>query len=94
MKDPFKYLDQEEKELMESVERGEWKQVDHFEEEKKKAEMAAKATFSKTERMNIQLSKRDADRLKIRALEEGISYQELISGIIHKYLDGRSSESA
>ena len=94
MKDHFKYLDDEEKELMESVERGEWKQIDNFDEEKRKAEMAAKATFAKTEQMDIQLSKRDADRLKIRALEEGLSYQELIAGIIHKYLDGRLSESA
>jgi len=42
MKDPFKYLDEEEKELMESVERGEWKRTDNFEDEKKKAESAAK----------------------------------------------------
>lgn len=93
MKDPFKYLDEEEKELMESVERGEWKRTDNFEEEKKKAESAAKATFMKTEKMNIRMSKRDIDRLKIRALEEGISYQTLVSSIIHKYLDGRLSES-
>ncbi len=93
MKDPFKYLDEEEKELMESVERDEWKQTDNFEEEKKKAESAAKATFAEIEDINIRISKRDIDRLKIRALEEGIPYQTLVSGIIHKYLDGRLSES-
>jgi len=88
MKDPFKYLDEEEKELIESVERGEWKRTDNFEEEKKKAESAAKATVAETERMNIFISKRDIDRLKIRALEEGIPYQTLVSNIIHKYLEG------
>lgn len=46
MKDAFHYLDQEEKEIMESVERGEWKRVANFEEEKKKAESAAKATLT------------------------------------------------
>jgi len=92
MGDSFKYLDEEEKELMESVERGEWKRTDNFEDEKKKAESAAKSTFAETEGMNIRISKRDIDRLKIRALEEGIPYQTLVSGIIHKYLDGRLSE--
>lgn len=36
MNDPFKYLDEVEKDLIESVERGEWKRIDNFEEEKKK----------------------------------------------------------
>ncbi len=35
MKAPFNYLDEEEKELMESVERGEWKRTANFDEEKK-----------------------------------------------------------
>ena len=93
LKDPFEYLDEEEQALMESVERGEWKRTEHFEEEKKTAEAAAKATFAETERMHIRISKRDSDRLKIRALEEGIPYQALVSGIIHQYLDGRLSAS-
>ncbi len=92
MKDPFKYLDEEEKELMESVDRGEWRRTANFDEEKKKAESAAKATFARTEKMNIRISKRDFDRLKIRALKEGIPYPTLVSSIIHKYLDGRLSE--
>ncbi|MBF0101381.1 MAG: antitoxin [Desulfobacterales bacterium] len=93
MKDPFKYLDDEEKELIESVERGEWKRTNNFDEEKKKAELAANSTFTETESMNISISKRDVNRLKIRALEEGIPYPALVSGVIHKYLDGKLSES-
>ena len=89
MKDPFKYLDEEEQALMESVEQGEWKRTEHFEEEKNKAESAAKATFAATKRINTRMSKRDIDRLKIKALEEGIPYQALVSGLIHKYPDGR-----
>ncbi len=89
MKDPFKYLDEEEQALMESVEQGEWKRTEHFEEEKNKAESAANATFAATKTINIRMSKRDIERLKIKALEEGIPYQTLVSGLIHKYLDGR-----
>ena len=45
------------------------------------------------EQINIFVSKQDINRLRIRAMEEGIPYQVLASGIIHKYLDGRLSES-
>ncbi|MEE4358216.1 MAG: antitoxin [Desulfococcaceae bacterium] len=84
MKDPFKYLDEEEKDMMESVERGEWRRIANFDAEKKKAEAAAKATSAGTEKINI--SKQDIDRLKNRALEQGVPYESLVSGIIHKYL--------
>ena len=50
MNDPFEYLDEEEQELMESVERGEWKRTEHFEEKKQTAEAAAKATFAEITR--------------------------------------------
>jgi len=92
MKDRFEYFDEEEKELIESFERGEWRRVDNFEEEKEKAVAAAKATFAQ-EQISILVSKQDINRLKIRSMEEGIPYQILASGIIHKYLDGRLSES-
>jgi len=92
MKDRFEYFDEEEKELIESFERGEWRRVDNFEGEKEKAVAAAKATFAQTEQINILVLKQDVNRLKIRASEEGIPYQILISSIIHKYLDGRLSE--
>jgi len=36
--------------------------------------------------MNIRISKKDLNALKIRAIEEGIPYQTLVARIIHKYL--------
>jgi hypothetical protein len=47
MKNSLMYLDDEEKDLMESVDWGEWKQVDNVEEEKNKAVDVAKATLLK-----------------------------------------------
>ena len=41
----FEPLDNEEKELMESLEQGEWKAVKNFEEEKAKAKTAARNTL-------------------------------------------------
>ena len=79
-------LDKEEAELLASVEAGEWRSVPNFEQEKKKAQKIAAATFKKDRRVNIRISSKDLIGLQKRALEEGIPYQTLISSILHKYL--------
>ena len=56
------------------------------------AKKAAEATLKKSERMNIRISPNDLRRLKIKAMEEGMPYQTLVSSIIHKYLIGRLQE--
>jgi len=81
-----------EKELMASVENEEWISVDNLEEEIEQARAAARETFKKSERMNIRISQRDLNGLKVRAMEEGVPYQTLVSSIIHKYLTGRLLE--
>ncbi|MCC7307979.1 MAG: antitoxin [Acidobacteria bacterium] len=86
-------LDKEEQELVDSFERGEWRSVPNFEEEKKRYQEIAAATFKKDRRVNIRISTKDLHGLQIRALEEGIPYQTLISSILHKYLaKGRTAE--
>ena len=77
---------------MESIENEEWISVDNLEEEIKKAKEAANATFTKSERMNIRISPNDLKRLKVKAMEEGLPYQTLVSSIIHKYITGRLVE--
>ena len=88
----MKLHDKEEQELMKSIETEAWVSVDKLEEEIKKAKKAAEATVTKSERMNIRISPNDLRRLKIRAMEEGMPYQTLVSSIIHKYLIGRLQE--
>ena len=51
----FKPLDQEEKDLMESVERGEWQPVKNITEEKEKAMLAARNTLKKDKHINLHL---------------------------------------
>jgi len=89
----MKAFDKDEKELMESLETEEWVSVGNLTEEIAKAREAAEATITKSERMNIRISPRDLKRLKIRAIEEGIPYQTLVSSILHKYLTGRLKEA-
>ena len=86
-------LNKEEKDLLESFESGEWKPVKNMIAEMRKAKEAARATFTKDQRMNIRISKKDLDGLKLRAREEGIPYQTLVSSIIHKFICGKLVES-
>lgn len=81
-------LDKKEQALFVSIEEGEWKSVADLEEEIKESKESAKETFTKNQRMNIRIAQRDLKALKVRALEEGIPYQTLVSSIIHKYLSG------
>ncbi len=87
-KEILKPLDQEEKDLMESVERDEWQPVKNITEEKEKAMMAARNTLKKDKRINLRLTQKDYYQIQIKAIEEGIPYQTLISSLVHKYING------
>jgi predicted DNA binding CopG/RHH family protein len=81
--------DAEERDLIESTERGEWVSVGNIEEQRKFwQEAARKALDGKRRRISISISERDLARLKTRAAEEGMPYQTLINSILHKYVEG------
>lgn len=88
----MKYFNKDEKELMKSIKNEKWISVDNLEDEVRKAREVAYATVAKSERMNIRLSPNDLKRLKVKAMEEGMPYQTLVSSIIHKYVTGRLTE--
>lgn len=90
-KKAFKPLDQEEKELMESIDHDEWQTVKNVDQEKEKAVLAARNTLRKEKRINLRLTQKDYHQIQIRAIEEGIPYQTLISSTVHKYLTGSLS---
>ncbi len=87
-KKAFEPIDEEEKDLMESIERGEWRSVNNIEKEKENAIAAAQNTLKKDKRINLRLTQKDYHQIQVKAIEEGIPYQTLISSIIHKYLNG------
>jgi predicted DNA binding CopG/RHH family protein len=87
-KKAFKPLDQEEKDLMESIERDEWQSVKNIDKEKEKAIAAARNTLKKEKRINLRLTQKDYHQIQIKAIEEGMPYQTLISSLVHKYLNG------
>jgi len=80
-------LSKEEKQLLQAVEAGEFESVLT---KKRRAELvaAAKNSVRKDKRINIRISNRDLKAVQLKATEEGIPYQTLVSSIIHKYISG------
>ncbi len=79
----------EERDLIESSERGEWVTVGNIEEQRAFWKEAARQTLdSKRKRISISIPERDLQLLKTRAAEEGMPYQTLINSILHKYVAG------
>jgi len=87
-------LDPEEQELLESVERGEWKTVDKFEEEAAFAKEAAANFSRKDARVTLRLSTVDLDHLKRKAAYKGLPYQTFIASVLHEYAAGHFIEVA
>jgi predicted DNA binding CopG/RHH family protein len=80
-------LNKEEKQLLKAVEAGEFESVLT---KKRRIELvtAAKDTVRKDKRINIRISNRDLKAVQLKASEEGIPYQTLVSSVIHKYVSG------
>jgi predicted DNA binding CopG/RHH family protein len=86
-------LEADEKELLDSVDRGEWRSKRAPKRGFSRYSRAAKATFKKDRRLNIRISTKDLEAIQKRALEEGLPYQTLIASLLHKYASGRLREA-
>jgi len=87
-----KYLDKEEQKLIESLENDGWKPTENLESWKNLLSKAAANTLNKDQRMNIRITKNDLDGIKLKAMEEGLPYQTLVTSVINKYVTGRLTE--
>jgi predicted DNA binding CopG/RHH family protein len=85
-------LDEEEREILESYERGEWVPAADKEAVITRLKAAAANTLRKDRRVNIRITGVDLVALQNIALEEGIPYQTLMASILHKYVTGRLVE--
>ena len=82
-------LQKDELDILKSVENSEWESVKNIDAKKKKYTNYANATFRKDKRINIRISERDLESLQLKALEEGLPYQTLISSVLHKFINGK-----
>ncbi len=87
-------ISEEEKELLESVERGEWRPISKIDKEVNRYREYARATFRKDKRINIRISERDLIKLQRKAIKEGLPYQTFISSILHKFITGQLIEKS
>ena len=81
-------LSKEERDLVTSVESGEWKSVKNSDKEKKRYITIARDTLKKDKRINIRISAHTLEGLQMKAVREGIPYQTLIASVLHKYVSG------
>ena len=82
-------LTKEEVALEKEIENGEWVAVPDMTKEIKKYQTNARNALNKIKKINIRMSDWDYNNIKLRAVQEGLPYQTLVSSIIHKYLTGQ-----
>lgn len=87
------YLEEEERDLVESIERGEWESVKNLKAEIQKHQEYARNTLRKDKRVNIRISARDLESLQTKAVEDGIPYQTLMASVLHRFVAGRLKEA-
>ncbi len=89
------YLDAEEKQLIDEIETAEWTAFgrDDLALHEARIAEAARNTLAeigtKTERMNIHMTRADMQSLKAAAEREGLPYQSLVTRVLHKFTTGR-----
>jgi predicted DNA binding CopG/RHH family protein len=81
-------LDEEEREILRTVEAGEWDEIPHMEAEKRRIQ-AFFRQVAQTRRVTLRITENDLYSLQIKARQEGIPYQTLMTSILHKYLAGQ-----
>ncbi len=80
--------DNEETEILNAYEAGNISLKKPSQGEIETMKKAATSTFKKDRRITIRLYDHDYQGIQKKALEMGIPYQTLISGIIHRYVQG------
>ena len=81
------YIDDEERELIEAIEAGEYDAGESLLTPELRAQMqeAARNTLNETsEKISIRIAQSDLARVKAKAYREGIPYQTMIKSIIHQ----------
>ena len=80
--------DEEEKEILAAYNSGQIKISKPSKKEIDSIKAAADSTFKKDKRVTIRLYDHDYKGIQKKALQMGVPYQTLISGIIHRYIEG------
>jgi len=85
-------LDKKEEEVLQDFEKGKFKSVSSLKSAKDKYREYSRATLNKTRNINIRLSDKDLQKIKVRAAVQGIPYQTLVTSVIHQYANSKAKE--
>mgnify|MGYP001768565623 CR=1 FL=1 len=80
--------DKEEQSIIDAYEKGTMKLSKPSRKEIEAIKATANRTLVKDRRITIRLYDHDYQGIQKKAIEMGIPYQTLISGIIHRYIEG------
>jgi predicted DNA binding CopG/RHH family protein len=80
--------DKEEKSILDAYKKGKLPLSTPSKKEIEAIKATARKTMVKDKRITIRLYEHDYQGIQKKALEMGIPYQTLISGIIHRYIEG------
>lgn len=80
--------DKEEKAILDAYEKGKMKLSIPSKKEIAAIKATARKTITKDKRITIRLYDHDYQGIQKKAMEMGMPYQTLISGIIHRYIEG------
>lgn len=81
-------LDNEEKNILDALEKGKLKPTIPTKQEMAAVKAAATNTLKKDRRVTIRLYDHDLKGIQKKAMEKGMPYQTLISSMIHQYVEG------
>lgn len=85
-------LSKEEREILDAYEKGLMKATTPSKKKIKEVKSIAENTFRKNRRITLRLYDHDYKGIQKKAMEMGIPYQTLISGMIHRYIEGELVE--
>ena len=80
--------DREEKAIVDAYDKGKMKLSTPSKKEIETIKATARKTLIKDKRITIRLYDHDYRGIQKKAMEMGMPYQTLISGIIHRYIEG------
>jgi predicted DNA binding CopG/RHH family protein len=86
-------LDEEERELLESIENDEWVKISNEKEEITRLRQMA-ITDRSTQKIEVNLSMQDTTEIYDLAEQLGISVSAVVQEVMHKYLEGKLIEAS
>lgn len=92
-KDPFDglILDEEERQIEEALERGEFEELPNFDNTKRMLEEAARRhrQLNTSKPVTIRINQLDLIKIKAKAKRNNIPYQTLLGAAIHDFAEGK-----